>query len=164
MESTLRIIPVNKKYYAAAKMLLESEWNSTKVVTKGIVYDCMNLPAYIAVKDKKIAGMITYYISGADCQIITLNSLAENEGIGQKLIEKVKRAAIEQGCTHLWVVTTNNNIKAIRYYKKRGFKLKTVYYYSVNKSRMLKPDIPLFGTNGIPILHEVEFKISLSDF
>lgn len=163
MNSTIKIIPINKKYTAAAKMLLQSEWSSTRVVTKGRVHDCMKLPAYIAVKGNKLAGMITYYINDSQCEIITLNCLAENEGIGQKLIECVKETAARQNCTHLAVITTNDNIKAIRYYQKRGFSLKAVYINAINQSRLLKPEIPLVGNDGIPILHEVEFEMLLGE-
>ena len=153
------IIPIDKKHKTAARKLLENEWSSTKVVTKGVLYDCMSLPGYIAVKGGKLAGMITYNISGKQCEIITLNSLAEGEGIAEKLIEKVKETAKEEGCLSVRLITTNDNTKAIRYYQKRGFSLIGVHINAINKSRELKPEIPLTGSGGIPILHEFEFEI-----
>ncbi len=159
MDKEFEIVPINKKHKTAARKLLENEWSSTKVVTNGKVNDYRSLPGYIAVKGGKLAGMITFNISGKQCEIITLNSLAEGEGIAGELIEKVKETAKEKGCLSVRLITTNDNTKAIRYYQKRGFSLIGVHINAVNKSRELKPEIPLTGSDGIPILHEFEFEI-----
>ena len=33
-----------------------------------------------------------------------------------------------------------------------------MYRYALDESRKIKPQIPMIGTNGIPIKHEIEFK------
>lgn len=155
----VKIIPLDSGYVQQAVNLLSDEWGSTRVATRGTLHDCAHLPAYIALEGDQLAGLITYNISGSECEIVTLNSLIENKGIAWALIEKVIESAKEKGCSRLIVITTNDNTKAIRYYQKRGFSLKAVRINAVNESRKLKPEIPLAGNDGIPILHEFEFEI-----
>ena len=56
------------------------------------------------------------------------------------------------------MIATNDNIRALRFYQKRGFDLVSIYRFAVNESRKLKPQIPLLGVDDIPILHEIEFE------
>lgn len=60
-------------------------------------------------------------VNNGECEIISLDSLIENQGIGTKLIEKVIETARQHQCKRIWLITTNDNIKAIRYYQRRGF-------------------------------------------
>lgn len=55
------------------------------------------------------------------------------------------------------VITTNDNINAIKFYQKRGFDMIKIYHNAIEESRKLKPTIPLIGNYGIPIIHEIEF-------
>lgn len=59
------------------------------------------------------------------------------------------------------MITTNDNINALRFYQKRGFDMAGFYYNSLEVSRKLKPEIPLIGENGIPLKHEILFEMLL---
>jgi len=59
------------------------------------------------------------------------------------------------------LITTNDNINAIKFYQKRGFDLKAAHINAMDISRKLKPGIPLIGMHNIPIKHELEFEIIL---
>jgi len=73
------------------------------------------------------------------------------------LIEAVRLLARRQGCTRLWVITTNDNVDALRFYQRRGFRLVTVHRGAVDRSRAsLKPEIPPVGAYGIPLRDEIE--------
>ena len=74
------------------------------------------------------------------CQIVSLDSLIENKGIGSKLLEKVIETAEKRKCKRIWLVTTNDNIKAIKFYQKRGFDMVAVHRNSLRKG--LQETIP----------------------
>jgi hypothetical protein len=62
----------------------------------------------------------------------------------------------------LWLISTNDNLNALKFYQKRGFSLVKLYKNAVNETRKkIKPEIPLIGENGIPIRDEVELEILL---
>ena len=120
------------------------------------------MPGFAALREGEIAGLITYHIHKKSCEIVTLNSLHRNQGIGQALIEKVGTAAREKGCVRLWLVTTNDNLQGLGFYQKRGFKVVAIHADAVKESRKLKPGIPLVGENGIPINDEIVLEKQLS--
>jgi RimJ/RimL family protein N-acetyltransferase len=78
--------------------------------------------------------------------------------VGGALLEAMAERARQEGARRLWLVTTNDNIRAIRFYQKRGWDICALHRDAVAQSRKLKPQIPLTGEDGIPIRHEIEFE------
>ena len=70
-------------------------------------------------------------------------------------------AAWTQGCRKLTVVTTNDNVRALGFYQRRGFVLTALRTGAVEKSRRLKPEIPELGLFDIPIRDELELVLDL---
>jgi N-acetylglutamate synthase-like GNAT family acetyltransferase len=83
------------------------------------------------------------------------------QGVGTALIEEVKAEARSQGCTRLWLITTNDNLPALKFYQKRGFQITAVHPDAVTESRKVKPEIPLVGLEGIPLRDEIELSMEL---
>lgn len=132
-------------------------WGSEKVVVHSTEYFPANLPGYIAQYGNLIVGLITFKFLEISCEIITINSEIEKFGIGSELIKLVEKETRKNNIDTIWLITTNDNIKAIEFYQKRGFQLVEVYPNAVIESRKLKPDIPIFAENGIPIRDELKF-------
>jgi ribosomal protein S18 acetylase RimI-like enzyme len=95
------------------------------------------------------------------CEIMVLESLHEGIGVGTRLIGRVKGIAKAHGIKKVVVMTTNDNIRAIRFYQKRGFTLRELRPNMLETSRKIKPAIPLMGNEGIPIRDEIEFEIEI---
>ena len=140
---------------------LEEHWGSTRFVTRSRLFFPNENPGYIVVKNDQPIGLITYEILGDDCEITTLTSLEERQGIGTALINAVKSTAIQAGCRRLLVITTNDNTHAIRFYQRYGFTIATIYPNSLEEARKIKPEIPLTGNDDIPLRDEIEFEIHL---
>ena len=155
------IRPINETDKDWITSFLEESWGSTRAVTRGRLFFPNENPGYIAIKDNKSIGLITYELLGDECEITTLNSLTERKGIGTALIDAVKEAAIQAGCKRLLVITTNDNTHAIRFYQRYGFIIATIYPNSLEEARKIKPEIPLTGNDGIPLRDEIEFEIYL---
>jgi GNAT superfamily N-acetyltransferase len=136
-------------------------WGSSFSVSKGKMYSIVDLPGFVCIQDGKITGLITYNMVKKDCEIVTLNSEIENEGLGTQLINKVINVAKRNRCKRVWLITTNDNVNAIRFYQKRGFDWIGFYRDAINESRKLKSEIPWYGNDGIPIRHEIEFEYRL---
>ena len=86
-----------------------------------------------------------------------LDSLVARQGVGTALLAAVQRAAREMTCTRLWLITTNDNVDAIRFYQRRGFVLSSIHPDALAESRKIKPQIPQIGNYGIPIRDELVF-------
>ena len=158
---TFQIRPVSKDDKAWVISLLAEWWAGPRVVTRGKLHHPEELPGFIAVQKAKPAGLITYNINGRECEVVTMNSLIERIGIGSALIDAVKNTVIKAGCIRLWLITTNDNTHALRFYQKYGFSLVAVHRNAIEKDRLLKPEIPLTGNDGIPIRDEIELEIVL---
>ncbi len=137
---------------------IRENWNSNLIVTLGKMHYADKLPGFIASVNKKKLGLITFNIENNECEIITLNSLESNIGIGTALLRTVEKYASKMRCKRLWVITTNDNTDALRFYQKKGFKIKKIYRDSIEISRRLKPEIPKYGINDIEILDEIELE------
>jgi ribosomal protein S18 acetylase RimI-like enzyme len=81
--------------------------------------------------------------------------------VGSALIAAVRAAAQAAGCRRLWLVTTNDNTRALRFYQKRGFRLAALYPNAMERYRRLKPQIPELGLDGIPLRDEIELEMTL---
>ncbi len=141
--------------------VLRQYWASTEQVTKGRKFNADELPGIVAVRDGAEVGLLTYHIDGDNCEIVTHNSMAGHGGIGSCLLTGVRNKAREQGCKRLWLVTTNDNTPAMRFYQRRDFDIVEFHRNAVTESRALKPTIPDVGLDGIPIRHEIEMEYML---
>ena len=141
--------------------ILINEWEATNIIIRGKIIDGTKLDGFLAVKDNEIIGLITYMIENNECEIVSLNSFEENKGIATRLINIVKELAVKKKCVRLKLITTNDNIKGIEFYQKRGFVFSNIYVNAIESSRKLKPEIPMFADNGLPIRDEIEYEIKL---
>lgn len=155
------IRPAEKEDRNWVAQFLDNQWGSTRIVSRGQVYLAHLLPGFIAMKDNEPVGLITYRFEEGECEIMTIDSTIEGKGIGTALIEAVKQAVTLEGCKRIWLITTNDNMKGLRFYQKRGFSLVAVYPNALEQSRKLKPEIPLFGMDGIPLRDEIELEMRL---
>src|SRR5205085_462813 len=130
-------------------------------VSRGVIYYPQDLPGFVALHASEKVGLVTYNITGASCEIVTIDSIRPSSGVGSALIEAVKDIAIKSGCKRLWLITTNDNMNALCFYQKRGFVLVAVHRNALEQSRKLKPEISLIGNDGIPLRDEIELEMML---
>ena len=158
----LEIRPISKEDRDWITKYLNENWGSHLVVSRGHLHDASQLPGFVAIhKDSKV-GLATYRLDGNACELVTLDSSKEQIGIGTNLIEAVKQVAIKAGCSRLWLITTNDNLHALGFYQKRGFRLVAVHANALVESRKIKPSIPEIGMQNIPLHDEIELEIQLT--
>lgn len=141
--------------------LLRRDWGTTEIVSRGEAHDLMRCPALFCVGDDRVVGVATYAISGEDCELLTINAFEKRRGIGSRLLADVAERARAAGCRRLWLITTNDNLDAIRFYQRRGMRLTALRPGAVDEARRRKPEIPLIGSYGIAIRDELEFELEL---
>lgn len=131
------------------------------MITRGNVYHPEQLDGYVVEDGNDWIGLLTFSIKDGECEVTSLDSLREGQGIGSMLIDRAIGEARAKDCKRLFLITTNDNLYALGFYQKRGFEIVTVYRGAVNESRKRKPSIPLVGMNGIPLRDEIELEILL---
>ena len=140
---------------------IEQHWRSKMVMSTGKPYYPHEQNGLIEWRDGRIVGLLTWIREGDDLQLLTLNSVLEGQEIGSALmliaIEEARRDAVRK----IWLTTTNDNVPAIAFYQRLGFRLTGVNVGVVDEARKIKPQIPEIGYKGIPIHDEVVLELDL---
>ncbi|KAA3660843.1 MAG: GNAT family N-acetyltransferase [Chloroflexi bacterium] len=142
---------------------LEEVAHSLRVVSRGVLHEPGKLPGFIGWHEGKRASLLTYHIANGELEVVTLHSDVEGQGLGSGLLQATQDIAIDHKCHRLWLITTNDNTNAIRFYQKQGMLIKAIHINALAHSRTLKPEIPFIGNDGIPIRDEIEFEASFSN-
>jgi ribosomal protein S18 acetylase RimI-like enzyme len=159
----ITILPINTDDDEWVVQFIRAQWGSNRMVSCGVLYYPQNLPAFVALYQSERVGLVTYNITGASCEIVTINSVRSSLGVGTALIEAVRDFAIKSGCKRLRLITANDNMNALHFYQKRGFALVNIHRNALELSRKLKPEITLVGNDGIPLRDEIELELMLND-
>ena len=140
--------------------VLREQWGDGPILVHGASFDARALPALIAGNRE---GLATYAIDAGrgEAELVTLNALVPAKGIGNALLLALRALLAGDGVMRLRVTTTNDNLRALGFYQKRGFRLTAVRPGAVAEGRRLKPSIPLFGSNGIPLNDEIDLVMDL---
>jgi GNAT superfamily N-acetyltransferase len=138
-------------------------WGSSIVVSRERAQDVLDLPALVAVAAPggDWLGTASYRIEADECELVQIEAFERGRGVGSALLEAVVAVARSARAKRLWLVTTNDNLDAIRFYQRRGWRLVRVWRDAVTRARRLKPEIPLVGERGIPITDEIELELPL---
>lgn len=140
----------------------KNQWGDDFVVAHGAIFRPENVSGFIALNgENQWAGLITFVFDGDECEIVSIDSLREGEGIGTALINSVIEEARQLQCRRVHLVTTNDNLRGLGFYQKRGFQLSALRVNALEESRKLKPGISLIGENGIPLRDEIELEMVL---
>jgi len=156
----VRVRPLGEADREWATGKLRELWGEG-VVSRGRLLDATVLPGFVAEGDGEPAGLLTYRIDGGDCEVVTINAFPRGAGAGTALMEAVAVAARDAGCRRVWLITTNDNLRALRFYQRRGFRLAALHRDALARSRELKPSIPEVGLDGIPLRDELELELTL---
>jgi ribosomal protein S18 acetylase RimI-like enzyme len=131
-------------------------WGAPEVVVHDGIFYPASLPGFIAERAGRIAGLLTYDVQPGVLEIVTINAIDPHNGIGTMLIEATRAEAKRRGCNEITLTTTNDNLGALRFYQRRGFRLASIRPGAVDRSRLRKPEIPRTGDYGIPLHDEID--------
>ena len=157
----MKIRPKTADDQSWIRNLLTDRWGGTTVVAHGQAFEADRLPALVAGDQD---GLATYQVSanGREAELVTLDATVRGRGIGTMLLAALARLLRAEGVTMLRLTTTNDNLTALRFYQRRGFRIVAIYPDAVVAARRLKPTIPELGEYGIAIRDEIELELVLS--
>jgi hypothetical protein len=123
---------------------------------RGELVDVLAGEGLIAADDDRPLGVILWRGDpDGSTELTYLWAFEPGEGIGGHLVSEM----FDRVGFPVWVVTTNDNVGALRFYQRLGFRLRELRAGAVERARAdLKPSIPL-EADGIPIRDELELVI-----
>jgi len=141
----------------AARQRLGALWGNP-ILMRGTTYDLFACDCLIAGDFEGLAAF-----SRAEkpiCELVAINAFRRGEGIGAALLEALLRH-LGSGFTQVRLGTTNDNLDALRFYQRRGYRLAALRPGAVDAARARKPSIPLIGDHGLPLRDEIDLVLDL---
>jgi len=131
--------------------------------TRGRLLDVLELPGFVAENDGIWIGYLSFENRVGNIEVIALEALVKGQGVGSALLARCVQAALAEDARRVWLLTSNDNTAALRFYQRRGFVLVAVHRDALTRAReTLKPEIPLVGTDAIPLRDEIELELPRS--
>ncbi len=125
------------------------------MISRGIAYHLDTLQSLVAQEGGTNLGAVNWMLNPPQAEIISLNALVEGRGIGTALMAKAEDFIQATGCTKITLITSNDNLTALAFYQKRGYRIDAIFPGAIDAARRKKPSIPLIADNGIPIHDEI---------
>lgn len=138
--------------------LWQAEWGGDTMVSRGHVYQLIDLQAIVAKANGELVGATTYRFDDAGgCELMSINARSQGGGVGTKLLAAVEGEARKAGCRRIWLITSNDNLGAMQFYRRHRYRITAVYPGAIDEARRIKSAIPIVGEHGIEIHDEIEF-------
>ena len=156
----LEIRPVAPPVAPTLRSYLRVAWHADHVVAHSERMEPAALPGFAAMIGDRIVGHVSYRIAAGQCELVSIHAEPRTAGTGSRLVEAVVAAARQIECTSVWLTTTNDNLDALRFYQRRGFRLVRLRPGAMDEARrILKPELPAIGSYGIPMRDEVDLEL-----
>jgi GNAT superfamily N-acetyltransferase len=162
MSGAVTLEPVTEPGWLAA--FIAERWGAPGVVSRGRVWSGESgegLSAIRAMDEDGLAGVVSWHPGPEEWEIVTVNARDARQGVGTHMLDAVVEMARRAGTKRLWLVTSNDNLDALRFYQRRGWRLAALRPGAIAEARRLKPSIPEQGAYGIPLTDEIELEYTL---
>jgi GNAT superfamily N-acetyltransferase len=146
---------------ATLEALLRERWSDGTVFVRGRLVTPQDVEALGAYRDDELQGVVTWRVEQGTLYLLTLTNITDRRGVGCALLEAMLEMGRRKGFPFMRAMLSNDNVPALRFYQKRGFRIVAVHCGVVDMMRVLKPSIPATGLDGIPIRDEIELEIVL---
>ena len=141
----------------AIRALFETDFGRTKIVAFGELMDVDHMPALVAFMTEDLSGALTYRLLDDDTlHVVALatDPMWQRSGVGGHLVAEAELLARRLKLQRLVVGTTNDNLPALHFYQRRGYRLTDL----VPNSIILHTGQEVAGFAGIPVRDEVRLE------
>jgi GNAT superfamily N-acetyltransferase len=101
-------------------------------------------------------GLVTWHVDGYNGEIVTIDAFEQGRHIGGRLLSAAETALRNRHVKRLTIFTTNDNLRALAFYMRHGYRLVAVHLDAMERVRALKPDIPEIGHENLPLQDVIE--------
>ena len=153
------VTPADREWIAET---VSAAFGSVRLVSHGeLIEDASSLDGFAVEHDGRPVGCALLNVVDDVAELVALVTTYRGAGAGGSLLEAVVARARKEKWSRLWLITSNDNIDAIRMYQRAGWNWVDFRRDAITRARVLKPEIPEVGNHGIPVRHEIEFEAPL---
>ncbi|MBF9128932.1 GNAT family N-acetyltransferase [Plantactinospora sp. S1510] len=151
----------------AVDALHEREWGGPYVIAHDVRYDLRELPTLVAVDGAvdgtaTVLGALVWRADDDGLEVVSIVADSSGGGVGSTLLAAAIEESRARRAGRLWLITSNDNLRALRFYQRRGLRIVAVDRGAVDRARRLKPTIPTVGEDGIPLHDELVLELRLA--
>ena len=95
--------------------------------------------------------VVTWWVDGAQAEIVSVHAEPPGSGSGTRIMDAAEEDLRRQGVKTAVLATTNDNVRALNFYARRGYRLVRVHLDAMDRVRALKPGVPDTGRDGLPL-------------
>lgn len=153
-----RTEPVDREYI---RNYWESTWGLPVVSTRR-TYDPEDVQGLVY-RDEwgEPQGLITWHIEGDAAELVTVDAYQQGRHVGGRLLNAAEAELLKRGVRYLMIVTTNDNLRALGFYVRHGYRITRIDLDGVDRVRKLKPNVPRTGHDGLPLRDMIELEKDL---
>ncbi|KAF0229555.1 MAG: hypothetical protein FD175_1893 [Beijerinckiaceae bacterium] len=156
----LSLRPIEDKSEIAAFMV--GTWGSTRMMVAMQVYDVMAIEAtglYDA--ENKLVAFASWALRDKTAYLCALHALVEGKSYARHLLAALMPVLKDKGARTIRAMITNDNMPALTFYQKNGFRFATLYVGGVDAYRPTMPGMRTHGYQDIPIRDALELEMIL---
>lgn len=101
--------------------------------------------------ESTLRAVVAWWIDGGRAEIVSLHAEPTGSGAGTQAMNAAEDELRRRGVTKVVLATTNDNVRALKFYQKRGYRLVRLHLDAMDKVREIKPGVPELGQDGIPL-------------
>jgi GNAT superfamily N-acetyltransferase len=141
---------------ALVRALFQRDFGRTHIVAFGEVMNVDEMPALVATMHDELSGALAYRLRGDGLHVVALatDPMWQRSGVGGHLVAEAELLARRLALARLIVTTTNDNLPALYFYQRRGYRLTGIVPGSVVEHT----GNTIAGFAGIPVRDEVQLE------
>jgi ribosomal protein S18 acetylase RimI-like enzyme len=141
---------------SVVRSLFQRDFGRTRIVAFGEVMNVDEMPALVATIHEEVSGALAYRLHGDGLHVVALatDPMWQRSGVGGHLVAEAELLARRLGLARLVVTTTNDNLPALYFYQRRGYRMTGIVAGSV----VAQTGNAVAGFAGIPIRDEVQLE------
>lgn len=141
---------------AGVRELFQRDFGRTKIVAFGQVMDIEQMPTLVAAMHSDPSGALAYRPLGDALHIVALatDPMWQRSGVGGHLVAEAELLARRLKLQRVVVATTNDNLPAMYFYQRRGYRM-TAF---VPESIIMHTRQEIAGFAGIPVRDEIRLE------
>lgn len=112
--------------------------------------------------DRGHTGLVTWWAEGDRAEIVSLHAEPTGSGAGSRIMEAAETTLRDNGVRRIVLATTSDNVRALSFYVRRGYRLLRVHLNAMDRVRESKPGVPQIGRDGLPLRDMWEMEKELS--
>jgi len=156
--------PATSEDRGAIDAIHAAVWGGSVVVGHDRIFALKLLPTFVAeATDGSVVGALCYEETTDGLEVVSIGAVPRGRGTGTALLRAAATYARAGGQRRVWLVTTNDNLDALRFYQRRGMRIVHVDAGAVDRARKLKPTIPVVGAYGIALHDELTMELRLDE-